>query len=139
MQDEIRDTEAHLAVLRAKERDEQEEVRKAVQPRYLFTLMPVIEKSSWERIYDPMCKLYKLSGSVLNGHELKAVGKVPFEGSMNYLWNGATYSFVTAVGGGSSFIKEQETFDMLSAFVLKHPEGGDVTELVEQERLAKES
>lgn len=103
--------------------------RDAVVPEYQYTISP--SENKWDRIYDPTCALYHLEGKVLNADELRAVGKTPFEGGMNYLWNGITHSLVCAVGGGSVFIKDQEVHDELGQFIYANREGGDVTHIIE--------
>jgi hypothetical protein len=113
------------------------EKRKNTPVQYLFTLTLVPEDKHWDPIFDDTCQLYLLKGEVLNKDELKAVGQsssLLFEGGMKYVFNGATGYLVCSVGGGSIFTKDPNCFAALSEFLGEHPEGGDVTSIVEYYR-----
>lgn len=115
---------------------------KSVDPIYRFTLSPVEDK--FEKIYDDSCRLYLLAGKVLNKDELQAVGKVPFEGGMNYLYNSLSNKFVVAVGGGSTFFGSshlgtdtvKSVLSELGEFIKDSPQGGDVTSIMNRYRSA---
>jgi hypothetical protein len=128
----VAEIRAELAAALQAETAEKEALAKATQPVYKFTLELVTD--NWDKIFDPTCSVYKLIGEVLNKDELKAVGKVPFEGAGRYLFNGATHRFVMAVSGGSYFVSHPDCFAELSDFVVYHTDGGDVTEIVNRYR-----
>ena len=137
-QKSVAELEAELREARAREAEAKRAARDAVQPVYQFTLTPEEPHQTWQPIFDDTCTLWKLSGKVLNADELKSVGKSPFEGAMKYVHNGATGLFVTSVGGGSIFLKSRAGWLALSDFLVSHPEGGDVTEIVTRYRATEE-
>jgi len=134
-QQEIEDLRERLSSLMAEEAADLRERQREVQPWYKFTLEPHVD--TWHDVFDPQCRLYRLMGRLQNADELRKVGKVvPTESAgMTYLWNGATNHFVVAIGGGTIFAKDRQTWDDLSTFIVQNPEGGDVTGLVNRERL----
>jgi hypothetical protein len=132
---EARLAQVRLEALRAEENYRKEGRRKAVKPVYEFTLTP--SNKPYDKIFDPSCRLYELSGRVTNKAALAESGQsvnLLFEGGMKYIFNGATGKFVMSTGGGSIFMSCQEGWDTLSNFILRNPEGGDVTVLVEVHR-----
>lgn len=142
--DRITELEAELKQLRQQQREEQEAARKAVSPTYRFTLTPA-ESSGFDRIVDPSCELWRLTGTVTNREELVAVGASVHEGGMNYLFNTLSGRFVLVVGGGQVWLHlsgdtvwgreaHTEAFAELEAFVVANPEGGDVTDIVSRHR-----
>jgi len=138
-EDEIKALEERLEELKAQANVERIERSKLVQPMYKFVLEPIEKPHAWDRLYDETCMLYSLYGELLNADELRDVGKVvPSSGGMTYLWNGATDRFVCATGGGQMFVKDTETWNELSKFIKVHRDGGDVTEIVDRERLRRQ-
>jgi hypothetical protein len=142
----MRDIEEIRAELRAAEQEleaEKRAAREAVKPAYRFTLLPVTDREN--KVYDDTCRVYRLEGVVLNEDALKAVGAYhPGNGAMRYLFNTGTGKLVTALGGGTIYVSRRwgnaddgsDVIAMaeLSAFLVEHPEGGDVTEIVEAHR-----
>jgi hypothetical protein len=133
----VKELELELREARALEDEERRERAKATKAVYQFTLKRVRDEAAWHPVYDDFCLLYRLTGKVLNVAELKSVGKIPFEGSMLYLFNGATGRFAAAISGGSIFTSDPNAFEDLSTFVADHAEGGDVTEIIERYREVK--
>lgn len=111
--------------------------RREVPVRYRYTLTPEEPERRWREVYDPSCRLYRLSGEVVNREEALLVGHSP-DGMMSgegmtYVFNGLSGLFVTGVGGGRILVSgdgAQATFELLSSFVRTNPEGGDVTEII---------
>jgi hypothetical protein len=130
----IEEIKTELAAAIEAERIDKEIKQMAVVPIYEYTLYQDTASYRVNEIFDSSCKLYLLTGKVLNHKEMRAVGKTPFEGSMAYLFNTLSGNFVMAVGGGSIFISNREGWLALSEFVSTHPHGGDVTEIVEKYR-----
>lgn len=123
------------------ERDALEARRTSVKAEYAFTLMPASQIGSFERIMDDSCVFYRLQSEVLNKEAVEAVGGEHHDKSGgNYLFNKASGKFVMMVGGGrlwlssSNWQESSEAWELLSAFIVGKPEGGDVTEIVEQYR-----
>jgi hypothetical protein len=133
----VEEIEAELRAARMKERLELEEKQKAVKPIYTFTLIQSTLGYDTKEVFDSSCVLYILSGTVTNKEELIAVHKIPFEGSMRYLFNTLSGKFVMAVSGGSIFISDPLCFTQLSKFVQEYPGGGDVTTIVNLYREGK--
>lgn len=141
----IEELEAKLAQLRQEEADRARALRESVTPRYTYMLVPHSE--SWDKIADPSCRWYRLEGVIINTPELNAVGAaIPAAGGMNYLFNTLSGRFVISGGGGTVYLNlngrfgppDTEAFQELEAFVAEHPEGGDVTEIVERGRARRE-
>jgi len=138
------------AELREAERREAAELqirRAKVQVRRQFTLLPYEDVHFLDRVYDSTCKLYRLVSTVVNHDEAKTAGHTELEmrnGGMTYVYNTLSHRLVTGVGGGTIWIgptwmneddtSDVEAFEELNAFLLEHPEGGDVTEIVERFR-----
>ena len=128
----------------ARERVEAEARKRATPVVYRFTA----EESTpaWHKVYDPSCRLYNLRGEVVNREEAKAAGHSDHEmheGGMLYLYNTLTERIVTSIGGGQIWIganwngstgSDDVAFDQVSAFLAAHPEGGDITSIVQAHR-----
>lgn len=112
---------------------EQKEKAMHVQPIYRFTLS-LVTPMRGAKIYDTSCVLYTLTGEVINKEEMRYVGKTPFEGGMNYLFNTLSGKFVMAVGGGAVYTSDPWCLAALSSFILQNPNGGDVTSIVNHYR-----
>lgn len=125
----IAEIKAELRAAEEAEKERIEEEAKSVIPDYTFTLvrMPTL---GYHKVMDDSCILYELRGVVKNKKELRKVGKVPFEGSMTYLFNTLSGKFVMSVSGGSIFIDNPKCWDALNTVVRIAPEGGDVTHIV---------
>jgi hypothetical protein len=132
-------------------RIEQEEAaektaRKAATPVVRkFTIKPVTNR--WTVMYDSTCVLYDLSAEVTNADEAKAAGHYEHDmrgGGMTYVFNTGTGRIVCSTGGGTIWIgggfagqnDESAAWTMIqiSAFIVQHPEGGDITAIVEAHR-----
>lgn len=143
LDEKIGELEAELDKLRQQRLDELKALRESVTPRYTYLLVRPTGPGT-DRIADPSCVWYRLEGVVINADELHAVGvTTPHQGGMNYLFNTLSGRFVMSGGGGTSYISlvddfgrkaDTEAFQELEAFVEKHPEGGDVTDIVARGR-----
>lgn len=130
----VKEIQEELALAIEAERLEKEKKQKSIVPIYKYTLFLDTASYRVKEVFDSSCKLYTLSGKVLNTEELHAVGKIPFEGSMTYVFNTLSGNFVMAVGGGSIHLNNREGWIALSEYVNTHPHGGDVTAIVEKYR-----
>jgi len=128
--DRIAELEAELAQLKREDAEQKAQRRKQVRPVYKFTLKPANDPYMVRSIMDESCVLYTLSGKVLNADEMKAVGNQLFEGGMTYLFNRITGKFIMSTGGGSVYLRSAEAFGELGEFIVRHPQGGIVTDIV---------
>ena len=120
--------------------------RAKVRRDWMFGIYPVKDRSYLSEILDPAVKMYRLSGVILNKEQLETAGWSESEtrdGGMNYLFNTATGKIIKADGGGNIYIRgggwggttEEKViaglvYDELNAFLVEHPEGGDVTKTI---------
>jgi hypothetical protein len=128
------------AELRAAEQAESEAKRvaaQAVKAKLVFTIRR--NDSSFDKILDESCVLYRITGITQNKDELAAVGREARDGGMNYLFNIATGRLVCSMGGGNVYVKTGQwssdkpdwpTIRALEAFIVANPDGGDVTHIV---------
>lgn len=112
--------------------------REATPPVWQFTLSPTTQ----ERVYDDTVVAYTLRGEVINRDECLTAGRAEYElrgGAMVYLFNTGTGKLIAPVGGGTIYISsfyprnreaEAKVIDQISDFLVAHPEGGDITEVV---------
>jgi hypothetical protein len=131
MERTVEDLRAELREAEAKEREEREARKAAVEPILRYTLTLDLRELRREPLWDPACRYYRLEGEVINEQEL-----------LTYLFNSATGRFVKAVGGGNVYISAphssfnsgnpevRATWSRLSEFIKAEPDGGDVTAIV---------
>ena len=115
-----------------------------------FTIMPA--KRQWTTMYDPTCVLYELAAEVMNADEAKAAGHYEHDlrgGGMTYVFNTCTNRIVCGTGGGTIWVgggfagqnddSAAWAMMLISDFIIAHPEGGDITAIVEahKERSAR--
>ena len=132
------DLRAALRAAELREADEKKALANSVQPVYQFTLVSTDEP--FARLFpDSGCSVYKLTGTVVNRAEMDAVGAKINEGSMNYIFNHVSGTFVCSTGGGRIWLNDgtfghaydTDTFKALADYLLDVSiEGGDVTEIV---------
>lgn len=125
----------------AAERKAADEAKAAFVPVFTFTLLPDKREGNFSRLFEGSgCVYYRLSGTLVNKEEARAVGSTVEGGSMSYLYNTLNHRFVVAMGGGrlwltnAAFREDEDALSDLSAFIKDNPEGGDVTELVNSHR-----
>lgn len=138
----IEEIKAELREAEAAESAKAQALRDSVKPEWVFTLTP--SESKWHEVYDDTCLVYRLEGRVTNLEALKAVGShMPALGSggaMDYVFNTVTGKLIMAVGGGTIYINRQfgkrsdgsdvTAMNELGAFLVAHPDGGDITSIV---------
>ncbi len=131
----VKELEAQLAEARALEEEERSRLAALVKPVWKFYLQKYTPKG-YDVVYDDTCTLYTMAGELQNETELKEVGHYVHStrGSMQYIYNELSAHFVMAVGGGTIYTSEQGAWDELSEFITEHPEGGEVTEIVNKYR-----
>ena len=151
MDKSVEQLRAELKRAEEAEKQKQEERAKACPPIWRFTITP--DNSKFDRIYDDTCRLYRLSGVITNKEETEAAGNHIFsgsEGGMSYVFNSLSGKIVMGVGGGRIFVSGRtwnpnpdednsavETFEKISAFIRENPEGGDITDIVNEHREAQ--
>lgn len=143
----IEEIEAELREAKRQQKLAQEQLAATVPPKYVFTVEPVKNPNSWDRLFDDTMKLYVISGTCVNREESATAGNyVAPDGSMRYVYNTRTYKLVCSVGGGTSYVSrwhfdgtdyEAETMQKISDFLLHQPEGGDITDIIEAHRAAQ--
>lgn len=137
----IEEIEEELRLARRAQADETKRRREAVKPRYEYVIAPTTGYSH-DRCYDPAVVLYRVESICLNMAECVAAGHSEQnlrQGGMTYYFNTATGRIITSTGGGHLHI---ESFDdveestkciaEVSEFLVAHPEGGEITDIVER-------
>lgn len=143
----IEELEAQLKAARRAEADKAKAEMEAHRPVYRFTVEPASSAYHEERIYDPSIKLYSISGTCINADEVREAGypdHVLRGGGMVYYYNTASNCIIGGVGGGTIYIgagwnaedrdSDIEAMAKVSAFIAEHPEGGDITDIVNEHR-----
>ena len=133
LKEELREAEA-------RERAEAKARRDAVPILMAYRLEPD-SRPQLDEIYDPAVRRYYLSGHVVNREEAEAAGHDVSrkEGGMMYLFNTLSGRLVMRCGGGHVYVGTlygedpylDETLEELNEFLRTHPEGGDVTGIVQ--------
>lgn len=129
--------EARLRELQAEEAAAKKAKAAAVKTRFLFTVSLV--EDSWTTVLDDTCCVYLIDGKILNKEELASVGKSStFEGGMKFYFNKVTGRLIGHTGGGTTYVgrgeNERACYDEVSAFLVRHPSGGDITEIMNKYR-----
>ena len=137
---------AELKAAEAEEAAERKAQREAVKISYRYDILPAMH-NRWDRIYDSTCTLYKLARTTVNADEAKAAGHPEYDlrdGYAIYLYNKANHRIVCSVGGGTMYISSRLgspddaadiiAFSEIGMFLADHPEGGDITGIVERYR-----
>lgn len=137
--------QAQLRALEAIEEAERKARIKAAPIVMKFTITPTTDR--WHEVYDDSCLLYELEGKVANREQAKEAGHNDIDlrdGAMTYLFNKATGKIVTAIGGGTIWISSgwqiknpesaQWAMARIGHYLVNHPEGGDITDIVETHR-----
>jgi hypothetical protein len=142
-----------LKVLSKKEEEEKRELRETTKRVWKFTFLPSDKESLF---YGPRpaseVQVFSLFGSVTNEEECLAAGynKENLQGVMCYFVNMLNHEVVCHAGGGSIFItsspwgsgqsvveaKEdaEVAFKALGKFLASNSDGGDVTEIIMNQR-----
>jgi hypothetical protein len=138
----IKQLEAMLKEAHKREDDAKAEKKAATPVIWEFTIMP--SDRHGDKIWDDNCCFYEIKGRIVNEAEAKAVGHhIGFSGSMVYVYNKLSKQIVCDVGGGTSFINAswggdsesaRKAFDEVNAFLIDHPEGGDITDIVNRHK-----
>lgn len=137
---ELAELEERARVLRTEVDAEKRAKAAAVKPDYMFTVQP-IKNDNWTPVYDDTCCLYFIEGWVRNKAELEAAGnRVPITGGMKFYFNKATGKLIGSVGGGTTYIGSghpeiaQACYGEVSAFIVTHPDGGEITQIMNKYR-----
>jgi len=147
IEQEIADLRSRLKDAEKRREEERREKQNSVKPIYRFTLTPEVPKG-YHEILDDSIGLVRLEGIVQNAEEMEAVGNPLSQGGMTYYFNKLSGKIAVSTGGGNVWVstdgifarsdEEKEhgrlTFDLLSRFMVKNPDGGDVTEIVQNHR-----
>lgn len=150
----IAEIRAELEAAQKLEADKLKEAMKLTPIKWRYTVTPNDDRH-WTEIFDDTCVNYKISGECVNEAEAKAAGHPEYSmrsGSMNYIFNKATGKIVCSTGGGMVFISnplgwrptESDVVDpaavamkLVSDFIVAHPDGGDITHIIEQHQRDK--
>lgn len=141
----VAEIKAELAQAQEREQANAKRVREQTPVVYKFTIKPVNSQRLFDRMYDDTCKLYEIRREVQNRTEAQAVGHHEWElrdGGMRYVYNTKTTKIVCSVGGGTSYISpnwngpddeyDGIAFDQIARFIVKNPDGGDITDIVKE-------
>lgn len=138
--DRIAELERQLAEARAEDEADRRARAEGVEPIYKFT----VEIPSFrDKAFHPDYAFYDLRGVVVNEDELRAVGKVPFQGSGGFMFDQRAGRFICTTAGSfftptpgfrSQDLDYNEIYGELAAFITENPLGGDVTEIVNRIR-----
>lgn len=149
----IEAAKAEVARLEQSRRDLREARKKLVKRQWKFTLS-LKKLDSWDRVREgSQVVVYHLHGEVTNKEEVAEfypTGDYHTSGGMSYYFNQANGKFIGSTGGGSIFINQDgglydkdraeckedsdKVWSLLEEFVKVHPEGGDVTEIINLQR-----
>lgn len=149
----IAEIEAELAAAKAAITTARAAEREAVVPQFTYQLERLAHfKTFGQPIWDDSIAVYKLSATCLNVAECQAVGRAErdyAEGSMKYLFNKLSGKLICTEGGGTMHISNKgfgsddpdETYLLartrIETFIAEHPEGGDVTWIVQENRIRR--
>ena len=143
----IEEIEAELIAAKQAAAAEDKARRESVVPVWKYTLAP--HADMFREVWDDTVTQVRLTGTMVNSDEYVAAGNQrPDEGGMTYLFNGASGRIIGAFGGGRVHVADrtwgrnmadQQTVTEsakqccaeLSEFIVSHPEGGDVTSIIE--------
>lgn len=110
-----------------------EEAKKSIKPVVTYSISPYTSTLRSDTIYDPEVVRYEVKAKCHNLDALAEVGVNWQGGGMVYLFNRATNRLIMGHGGGYIYLKKSpEMWAEVSAFIVAHPEGGDITEIVEK-------
>jgi len=139
----IDEIEAELEAARKAIENDRNAKRNAVKPVWRYTIEPGT-MTGYAKLWDDTLAWYELAGHIDNVDKLVAAGWYDHElrrGSMRYLFNTVTGKIVMHSGGGTMYIysgwgsagdveAELRAVAKVGAFLVAHPEGGDITEIV---------
>lgn len=141
---ELREAEALDAEARKAKRESTPVVRR-------FTIKPHEPRHFVEEMYDSDCLLYMIKAEVVNLEEAKTAGHPEHDlraGGMVYVYNTMTGKIVCGVGGGTIWISQSlngenkrsafMAMGKIGEFLGEHPEGGDITDIVNEHRNGSE-
>jgi hypothetical protein len=145
--DEIR---AELKAAEAQLRNEKLASKEAVTIVYRYTIAPTPKRETHDRVYDSSCVFYTLNSECVNLDEANAAGyggHEIHEGGMRYMYNKMSQMIVCSMGGGTIHVGSNWSgpdddadviaFGRISEFLALHPEGGDVTHIVDDFKVAR--
>jgi len=140
----IEELRRQLREAEALEAQKREARRKATPVRYQYFIALASRRNSFDKLYDDTIVQYHIERVILNRTEAEAAGHQDWElraGGINYLFNKGTGKIICALGGGTSYISTRwngeqdgadvEAFEAISQFLDEHPNGGDITPIVE--------
>jgi hypothetical protein len=112
-----------------------------------FTIAPAT--TSHHEVFDETCVLYVIAGEVANKEEATSVGHlITGEGRMVYVFNTLSGKLVMDIGGGTVYVSKgwgrdksedafKKTMQELSEFIVANPNGGDITDIINRHRAAR--
>lgn len=137
----IAELEELLRVKRQEEADALKVKRDSVKPVYRITI-DLATGHSFHKIMDDSVKVYRISGEVTNKAEVDAVGGDSRGGGMDYLFNTLSGKLIMSTGGGTIWVggfdnDGHEAFQQINEFLCDHPDGGNITDIVNADRQAR--
>lgn len=142
----IEELEQLLKEAKAAEAAEARAKLDAVPPIWRFYVEP--STRAYEKLYDENCVWYRVYATCTNLEEAREAGHgLAIEASgkgMDYVFNKLSGKIVLSSGGGhvwlgfgSSEPAHLWAIEQVSEFIVRYPEGGDITAIVEQYRRAR--
>lgn len=142
------------AQLKEAERAEQDAVeakRSSVEQIWVFAINPDEGQRRYDKMWDDSVIFYRITGHLVNRPECEAVGqnldRCGDGQGMSYFYNTLSKKIVCSVGGGQVWVgmgwnedeRESEliAINEINAFILEHPDGGDITEIIENHQARK--
>jgi len=130
---ELEQLKARVKQLEQQEKEKLKKIQDQLKPVYRFTIRPT--EDHWTTIHHQDYCLVNLQGECLNIEEYtKNSLSPPMQGGMNYLYDAIRGSIICKTGGGCIWFQKTETAIKLGKFLLANPEGGDVTDIINEER-----
>ena len=143
----IEDIEAELREARASRDAARKAIREATPVVRRFIILSHNPRRFSEEMYDDNCRLYELRAEIMNAEEAKAAGHSEHEfraGGITYIFNMLSGRIVCSTGGGTIWVgsglnepsreSARRAMDKISEFLVEHPAGGDITDIVNEHR-----
>ena len=141
MDNEIARLEQELRDAKKRASDEMAARKAEVEKVYRYTLS--IDTKPYDVMLDDTVLKYRLEGEIVNLDQCIEAGYSESElkvGGHTYLFNTLSSRFICGIGGGYVYLGfdrdegTRERFERLAEWVVDNPEGGDVTDLVNELR-----
>jgi hypothetical protein len=143
----VEELKAELQLAQKRLELERAALKDATPITWRFTITPAT--TSHHEVFDEACVLYVIAGEVANKKEASEVGHlITGEGRMVYVFNTLSGKLVMDIGGGTVYVSKgwgrdksedafKKTMQELSEFIVANPNGGDITDIINRHRAAR--